>query len=230
VAQGSTQAPSTRTLFMGVDQVRDLTQRTIERIIRFRPYPTLDDFLTRVDPRPQEADSLARVGALEGLGTIPAILKRLENKDWLAGQPSLFGGSIQEAGEPDWTVEKKVAAQIDLLGISLEAHPLELVAGRVREAGAISTLDAAGRVGQRVKVAGVRQSSHRNRTAKGDMMMFLSLEDLSGMLDVVVFPDVYRQAKLALNGASPILVQGIMEMDPGRSEPLLRAEKVMRLA
>ena len=220
-----------KALFMGLDQVRDLTRRTIERIIRFRPFKSLDDFMTRVDPRLQEADNLVRVGALEGFGTIPSLLSHMEIGKWQAGQPSLF--DFQDAGREikpeDWAVEKKVAAQQELLGTSLEAHPLELVAGKLRLAGAISTIEAAGRVGQRVTVAGIRQSGHRSRTTKGETMMFMTLEDLSGMLDVVLFPDVYRQARDVILSSGPVLLTGIVEMDSSRSEPLLRVESVVRI-
>jgi DNA polymerase III alpha subunit len=217
-----------KALFMGLDQVKELTRRTIERIIRYRPFHSLEDFLARADPRRQEAENLARVGALEGFGTIPAILKRLGFGGWQAGQPSLFEWGGPAAGE-DWTLEQKVAAQQELLGISLEAHPLELVAKAVAAAGAITTLEAAERIGQRVTVAGIRQSSHRSKTSKGGLMMFLTLEDLAGMLDVIVFPAVYRQAQSALGSARPVLVTGIVEIDSSRGEPLLKAEKVARV-
>jgi DNA polymerase-3 subunit alpha len=78
-------------------------------------------------------------------------------------------------------------------------------------------------------VAGIRQSGHRSRTARGEPMMFLTLEDLAGMLDVVLFPDVYRQARAVIHSSEPLLVTGVMEMDAARSEPLLRAEKVRRV-
>jgi len=215
------------TLFMGLDQVKDLTQRTIERVIRYRPFPTLEDFLARADPRPQEAENLARVGALAGLGTIPDILRRLHGGGWQAGQPSLFEWG--EAGGEDWSLEEKVAAQQELLEVGVDAHPLELVADKIAAAGAISISEAAGRIGQRVTVAGVRQSSHRSRTAKGDLMMFLTLEDLEGMLDVVLFPEVYRRARPSFSSFIPVLVTGIVEMDTTRSESLLRAEKVVKI-
>ena len=117
-----------KVLFMGLDQVKHLTRRTIEKIIRLRPYHSLEDFLSRVDPRPQEAEHLARVGALDGMGTIPAILKRLQS-GWQAGQMSLF--SLDEMEGEDWSLEQKMAAQQELLGISLEAHPLELLADQI---------------------------------------------------------------------------------------------------
>ena len=227
----STMDAGQKVLFMGLDQVRDLTGHTIERILRTRPFFSLEDFLARVDPRPQEAEDMARVGAFEGWGTIPVILRRLQDGGWQAGQPSLFDLSnfSKVDSEEDWAMEQKVAAQKELLGISLEAHPLELVADKILAAGAISTAEAAGRVGQRVTVAGIRQSGHRSRTAKGDLMMFMTLEDLAGMLDVAVFPEVYRQARSFIHSSEPFLVTGILKLDQGRSEPLLIAEKVRRL-
>jgi len=234
-----------KVLFMGLDQVRNMTRRTIGRILRGQPFASLEDFLTRADPRIQEAGDLARVGAFEGWGTIPAILRRLQSGGWQSGQPSLFeypkGGDEYSHGKiseknfgefkegEDWTLEQKFAAQQELLGSSLDAHPLELVAGRISAAGAITTVDAACRVGQRVTVAGIRQSGHRSRTAQGDLMLFLTLEDLAGMLDVAVFPDVYRQVRSFIHSSGPFLVTGIIKTDSGRSEPLLVAEKVKQL-
>jgi DNA-directed DNA polymerase III PolC len=216
-----------KALFMGLDQVRDLTRHTIDRILLARPFGTLEDFLTRADPRPQEAENLARVGALTGFGTIPGILHRIGG-GWRVGQPSLF--DWDDSKEDEWTLEQKVTAQEQLLGVSLEAHPLEMVVEKIREAGAISTSEAAGRIGQRVRVAGLRQSGHRSLTAKGESMMFLTLEDLTGMLDAVLFPDVYRQTRPFIHSTIPLLVSGVVEMDTVRGEPLLRVEKVERLA
>jgi DNA polymerase III alpha subunit len=211
-------------LYMGLDQVKDLTRRTIERIIKFAPFHSLDEFLSRVDPRLQEAVSLARIGGLEGFGTIPSILRRLES-GWQVGQMSLFGW---DNDEEDWTLEQKVDAQLELLGVSLEAHPLELLADQVSASGAIPIVDAAGKLGRHVTVAGVRQTSHRSRTAKGESMLFLTLEDMTGTLDSIAFPDVYRVAKDLLNSSSPIFVTGLIEMDTSRGEPFLRVEKVVK--
>jgi DNA polymerase-3 subunit alpha len=225
-------------LYMGLDQVRGLSGRTIERILRQRPFHSLEDFLARVDPRPQEALDLARLGAFEGMGLIPAVLRRLQGGAWQAGQPGLFDdlsparpadASPGPSSIEDWTLAQKVAAQQELLGVSLEAHPLELAAARIAAAGAITTVEAAGRPGEQVTVAGVRQSGHRSRTSRGESMMFLTLEDLAGTLDVVLFPDVYRRVRGFIHAAEPLLVTGVVELDPSRLEPLLRAEKVSRL-
>jgi DNA polymerase III alpha subunit len=103
------------------------------------------------------------------------------------------------------------------------------VTREISDAGAITTVDATERIGQRVTVAGIRQSGHRSRTAKGDLMLFMTMEDLAGMLDVAIFPDVYRQVRGFIHSSEPFLVTGVVKTDPGRSEPLLVAEKVKRL-
>jgi DNA polymerase III alpha subunit len=87
-----------RQLFMGLDQVRELTRRTIDHIVREQPFHSMDDFLVRVDPRPQEAADLVRVGALEGLGPIPRLLERAQAGRWQARQPSLFDSTEEGAG------------------------------------------------------------------------------------------------------------------------------------
>lgn len=213
-----------RVLFMGLDQVKELTRQTIERIIRLAPFTSVEDFLTRADPRHQEAENLASVGGLDGLGNIPSILQRLKTGGWQQNQMSLFEWA--DTSDEDWTLQQKVDAQLDVLGISLAAHPLEMVAGKLVGTASISTLDAIAAIGRRVTVAGVQQASHRSRTARGDML-FLSFEDLQGTLDAILFPEVFRQAKTLISSTKPFLLTGMMEMDSERGEPFLRVEKVV---
>jgi DNA polymerase III alpha subunit len=215
-----------RVLFMGLDQVKELTRQTIERIIRLAPFISVEDFLTRADPRHREAENLASVGGLDGLGNIPSILQRLKTGGWQQNQMSLFEWA--DTSDEDWTLQQKVDAQLDVLGISLAAHPLEMVAGKLVGTAAISTLDAVAAIGRRVTVSGVQQASHRSRTARGDML-FLSFEDLQGTLDAILFPEVYRQAKTLISSTKPFLLTGMMEMDSERGEPFLRVEKVTPL-
>ena len=139
---------------------------------------------------------------------------------------SLFSWS--DTSGDDWTLQQKVDAQVAILGASLEAHPLELVQEKLTEA--ISSIEAVAKIGRRVTVAGVRQTSRRSRTAKGDMMLFLTIEDLQGTLDVILFPDVYRIAKSFLDSNPPLLITGVVEMDKERGEPYLRAEKVASIS
>ena len=61
-------------------------------------------------------------------------------------------------------------------------------------------------------------------------MMFLPVEDLSGMLDVIIFPDVYRRTKNIASSNFPMLIAGTIETDGERDKPFLKAEKMERLA
>jgi len=213
-------------LFMGLDQVPELTHATQERILHGKPFNSLSEFLTKVNPRQIEVENLVRVGGLDGLGTIPGLLDRIRRNAWRPGQIALFewGGSEEE----DWSLQQRIAAQEALLGVTLDAHPLELFSQQIKEAGAITTVEAAGRIGEKVCVAGVRQSWHRGRMDSGETIVFLSLEDLEGMLDLVFFPAVYRRYQNVLD-TEPILATGVIEIDEGRGEPILRVEKIEKL-
>jgi DNA-directed DNA polymerase III PolC len=224
-------------LFMGLEQVRDLTRRTQERILRERPFVSLEDFLERADPRPVEAENLVRVGALQGLGPIPGLLHRLEGKHRVSGQMrgqmSLFslddlaGGD--EPAQEEWSLAEQVAAQEALLGASVAAHPLELVAGRIADAGAITTVEAAARLGRKVRVAGMRMTWRCSRSARGEAIYFMSLEDLEGMLEVIIPAAVYRRAQPELSGPGPYLVEGAVELDQAVGEPVVWAENLTKL-
>lgn len=122
-----------------------------------------------------------------------------------------------------------MAAQKQLLGISLEVHPLEMVAEQITQSGAISTAEAAAKYGQPVVVAGIRQTSRRTRTARGETMLFLTLEDLTGILDLIIFPDVYQRNRILLHSDSPLLISGVIEIDRDDGDPFLRVETVTEL-
>ena len=211
-------------LFMGLDQVRDLTQRTQMAILRNRPFSTLADFLGRVDPRPIEAENLVKVGALADIGTIPDLLHQLDQGGWQGGQLSLF--SMDEGSREDWSLEQKVAAEEEIVGTGVTAHPLELVKKQIAEAGALTTVDAAFKLEEHVRVAGMRQIWRRSRTTRGDYIYFMSLEDLEGMLDVVITAEVYQRTRAALSTGGPYVVEGRVELDNQRGEPFIRAERI----
>jgi DNA polymerase III alpha subunit len=211
-------------LFMGLDQVRELTRRTQTRILGEQPFRSLDDFLARVDPRPVEAENLARAGALEGFGSIPGILRRLKGSGWGGGQLPLFA-TLQDSAE-DLPLAEKAAAQEAVLGVSLAAHPLELAAERIALSGALTTVEAAARLGQRLRVAGMRQFWRRSAAGREDYVYFMSLEDLEGMLEVVIPGEVYRRCRKELTGPGPYVVEGTVEFDSRRGEPFVRAERV----
>jgi DNA polymerase III alpha subunit len=210
------------TLYMGLDQVRELTRRTQDRILKQRPFHSMTDFLTRVDPRPKEAENLIRVGALEGFGSIPLLLSQSGKGDWRGGQIPMFSqpGTSDALGE-EWTLEEKLLAQEEILGIGVVAHRLELYAEQINSAGALTTTSAASRLGQRVRVAGVRLIWQQRRTKNGEYIYLMDLEDLEGMLLVVIPEDLHRRQRNVFSPVDPFIVEGEVSLEGRFNEPAI---------
>ncbi len=216
------------TLYMGLDQVRELTRRTQKRILDGRPFGSLNDFLTRVDPRPKEAENLIRVGALRGLGTIPGLLTQIQGSGWRYRQPSLFD-LPPDAEAPEWSLANRVRAQEQILGAGLDAHPLELIPEQVAQADVVTTLDAISRKDESVRVAGVRQTLKRFHTQEGQVFYILELEDLAGVLQVLLTPEQRTHYRELLSSSRPLVVEGVVEPSHVSGEPVLRAKKCWAL-
>ena len=81
--------------------------------------------------------------------------------------------------------------------------------------------------GQSVTVGGIVTQHRSQLTKKGDRMAFLTIEDLHGSFEVIVFPDVYRDSITACESDAPLIVWGKVEGDG--SDGRLIAQRVMAL-
>jgi DNA-directed DNA polymerase III PolC len=216
-------------LYMGLDQVRALTQHTQQAILRYRPFHSLSEFIVKVDPRPIEIENLIKVSALDGIGTIPDLLHELSGTHIQPGQLSLFS-SAQTTGA-DWLPEQKIAAQQALLGISVGIHPLEPFLEQLKQMKVISTIEAFEKPGQSIRIAGIRQSIHRSQTQKGDWMAFLTIEDMDGTMDVILFPELYSRVvrNLFFESNDPVVIEGKIDLDSESDDPVLFAQRVWPL-
>jgi DNA polymerase III alpha subunit len=216
------------TLYMGLDQIRDLTRQTQRRIQKERPFHTVEDFLMRVDPRPQEAENLAKVGALNGFGKIPDLLNRILKGGWAFAQPPLFQMDYRTE-DSDWDLFQQVEAQLEILGASLAAHPVELAAGRIAELGAVTTLEALTQLDENLRVVGVKQTVQRFFSYKGEPFHILELEDMEGVLPVMMDTVFYQQHRRWLSSSTPFMVEGMLVSSPTTGEPVLRAKSILPL-
>jgi DNA polymerase-3 subunit alpha len=168
---------------------------------------------------------------MEGFGNQPTLQRRLTQGSWRAGQLSLFTDEMENLSdlEPDWSLIEKVHFQVAVLGVSLAAHPLELSAEVIQANHALSTVDAALKLGQLVRVAGMRQTWRRSRTQRGDPIYFMSLEDLEGMLQVVIPGDVYQKFRHEFSGNGPYIVEGVVDLNSSTNEPTIRASRIKRV-
>ncbi len=209
-------------LYMGLNQVRGLSHHTACNIRKMRPFHSFDDFLTRVDPQKKEALHLVLCGAIEGLTTIPQGIQRVEQVR-LPGQMALFSS---EDNVPDWPIEKKQMAQQDILGVNLVMSPFEQYADQIHSAGAISTLEAQTLVGEKVKVAGMRQTMRRSRSRSREIMGYLILEDMEGSLPIIILPRLYRKVYSLMNEPGPFIIEGVIESEGDQQDIRLIAEEV----
>jgi DNA polymerase III alpha subunit len=84
--------------------------------------------------------------------------------------------------------------------------------------------------GRRVRMRGLAISYKRIPTKAGAWMKFLSLEDLTGTFEAVLFPAAYARCAEATLGAGPFLVEGRVDLDHGvPSLTVTRIEQVRQV-
>ena len=215
-------------LYMGLDQVKDLSRRTQKRILQERPFDSLSDFLTRVDPRQKEVENLIRVGSLDGFGSIPQLLSQMQAQDWHLGQPRLFEMDISP-DLPDWDLFQRVSAQETILGISIDAHPTDLVADQLKDLVLVSTLDAFDHLEEEIQVAGIRQTVQRFHTQDEGSHYILELDDAKGVLPVQMTPEFYRYHQKWISSRIPFVVQGRMGEILSSGDYVLLAQRIWPL-
>ncbi len=215
-------------LYMGLSQVKELSRRTIRRIISHRPFRSIDDFLTRVDPGPVEAENLIQVGAMSGFAPIPELLARLKLGGWAYGQPSLFNLPVASV-ETDWDLSQKMAAQVEILGTSVEIHPLELYEDHIAQLDSVSVAEALTKTDESVTVVGIRQTVQRFFAHAGDPFHILELEDLTGVIPVYLTPAFYQQHRPMLRRSKPMVITGNLRPLATTGELVLQAERLFPL-
>ena len=203
-------------LRIGLCVVRGLPRAVGEALVaarRERPFATMEDLARRGGLTPAWLERLAKAGALRGL----EVQRRRALWGALAAGPSaegdLFSGVTTEeppAVLPEATAADEVAADYATTGLSERAHPMALLRPRLAER-QVRTARELLRMRDRaaVEVAGLVIVRQRPQTASG--IVFLSLEDETGIANLVVMPDVYEQFRPLVRGASFLLAQGRVE-------------------
>jgi error-prone DNA polymerase len=234
-------------LRVGLGFVRDWSEETATAVVAEReergPFRSIGDFIRRAPPilkRPA-MEHLVWVGGCDVFGLtrrellwqvglwLPPIAER---SDDARGRRQLelpldqpyerlrFGGLGHD---------ERLLAEYAVLGFAASGHPLSLVRdalppGLVRSDGL-----AAIAAGSRVAVAGLVVARQRPQTAKG--FIFLLLEDETGMINVIVRPDVYERYRTAVRGEPFVRVAGKLTRDGGKGGSMnVIAEEVTGLA
>jgi error-prone DNA polymerase len=175
------------------------------------PFGDLAGFCRRTRlPRPLVAD-LIRAGALDGFG----IAKR--QLLWTLGGLHYAEDALVEAPDtpvdlPDLTEHEAMSWDYELLGLSPDDHPLRLRRAELQAQGVLSAAELATQPsGRIVKAAGMVVVRQAPPTAKGHL--FITLEDETGLVNLIIRPDLYERERAALHNAVLLLVEGRLQRE-----------------
>ncbi|MBN1589859.1 MAG: error-prone DNA polymerase, partial [Pirellulales bacterium] len=126
----------------------------------------------------------------------------------------LFDGLDVPDDEPDglppMRPAEKVLADYRAVGLSLRAHPISFLRDRLARRGVIRAADLkTTRDGRPVRVSGIVLVRQRPGTARG--ITFVTLEDESGVANLIIRPDVWRRFRTAALGATVLLAAGRLQ-------------------
>ncbi len=232
---------------LGLRFVKGLRERAAQALVAaraVRPFASPRDLAARAGLTREEMTTLASIGALAPLGGT-----RRANLWTVAEQSAgpLFAGTEPETisdrpptvqaglADPATTNPLREMSAVERLtadyagtGVTLGPHPMALRRAALAARGVTRAVDLArGDDGARVRVAGSVIVRQRPGTAKG--FVFLSLEDETGIANVIVTPGLFARRRLPLVTEPFLLVEGIVQMQDGvvsvragRVEPLAR--------
>ncbi len=219
----------------GLGAVKNVGQGAVEGIVEVRrdggPFRSLDDFCGRIDLQrcnKRVLESLIRCGACDSFGprqgqldSLDAVLStaQREQKDRESGQVGLFA-SIGLGAEivatpvsgPEAPRKELLSWEKELLGIYLSEHPLQEVAARMGDVVTAYLAELKEEEdGDLVTVACVVTSARKHITKDKKLMMFAQVEDLTGAVEVTIFPRTYEATAAVWNTDEILLVLGRVE-------------------
>ena len=213
--EGESRTPSDGTggpaIRLGLRLVRSFGEEAAERLVRARaerPFNSLDDVVKRAALKKNELEALADAGAFEGL--TPSRREAL----WRLRAPredGLFYGLDIEpdvpAGLPPMSAQEQLSLDYGTTGISLHDHPMKHLRKRLRKRRVkLADEQKTWRTGQRVTVAGVVLTRQRPGTASG--VVFITLEDETGTVNLVLYSHVFERYELVARHAGMLLARG----------------------
>ncbi|MFU8824293.1 OB-fold nucleic acid binding domain-containing protein, partial [Yoonia sp.] len=212
-------APGVFAVRLGLRQIdgmrRDMAQRIMDA--RGRPFDDLKDMKTRAK---LDAGTVQRLAAADALRSMTLDRRQaLWEARALRDAPDLplFADTRDEGAEvrfdlPQMPVCEQVVADYQTLRLSLKAHPLSFLRRSMTRQGYRPAAELAQmRSGQPVKLAGVVLIRQRPGSAKG--VCFITLEDETGVANLVVWPKVMEANRKVVMQARLIDVHGVVQRD-----------------
>jgi error-prone DNA polymerase len=148
-----------------------------------------------------------------------------------SGRPEALEGRIPEPGTSSplrpMTPPERLMADYAGTSLTIGPHPMSMRRAELALRGVLRASDLPfGRHGRRVRVAGAVITRQRPGTAKG--FVFLTLEDETGIANIIVRPDLFTEYKTAIVGEPYLLVEGTLQIQEGVTS--VKADRVIGLS
>jgi len=225
----------------GLTAVKNVGDAAIDAILQEREggdgFRSLRNFCRRVDLRKvnrRVIESLIKCGAFDFSGarrsqmmtgldeTLEEAQKAQRKKE--EAQFTMFlpreGATEEEYPEIDEFPEKQlIAFEKETIGFYISRHPLlhyQEEINRLTQDDTSTLVDHPN--GSEIKVCGLINGWKEITTKKGERMAFLTLEDMKGFVEVILFPEVFKSALPLLGGGDPVLVRGVLDLSEDRAK------------
>ena len=244
--------PHGQAIRFGLAAVKNVGHNAIDSIVAARKelgrFKSIYEFCEKVDLRllnKRVLESLIKSGAMDSLGRRAQLMAVLDKaidhaqktqRDAESGQHGLFGVFQQEevrADEdklpdtPDWDEHTRLSAEKEILGFFITGHPLEKYREKLEDLGALSTSDLSAIKSstgkdENLTTAGMITNLRVQKSKRGEFWAQGALEDLSGSIDMLIFPEAYRklQERLKVLTDVPVLVRGGVRIEEGANAKL----------
>ena len=214
-------------LRIGMNYAKGLRQSSAEALLVARAadgaFSSVYDLALRVpDLSRKELVALARIGALNALGSVEHRRDALWQVEQ-AGRPvgpllrgvhSASGSTSSHARLRQMTTDERLTADFAGTGLTTGPHPMAYRRTALRSEGILSAEDLARCVGNpSVRIAGCVIARQRPGTAKG--FVFLSLEDETGIANVIITPDLFERDRFLVTRSRFLLIEGPVQNQDG---------------
>jgi DNA polymerase-3 subunit alpha len=238
----------------GLGAIKNVGSGTVQEILAVRreggPFRSFADFCRRVPTSAlnrEVLESLVKCGAFDRFGTRKGVLAQVEaglalaaqahqerksgQKSFFAHEESKFSVRLPTDGHDEFAKSELLRFEKELLGLYVSGHPLEHLRERLA---LLCTCDLHGvhaqPDGRELQLGGRIDSLRVITTSAGKRMAFVRLEDLSGQVEIIVFPEPYEQAKRLLKEDQIIWLRGRAERRSERSNGVqVLAEELLSL-
>jgi len=217
---------------IGLMAVGNIDKKGIDRIILEREengkFVSLADFIVRTRLGFEQTEKLIKCGAMDCFKqTKPTLLRLL---DIYYKNRKLLDESINDlfindtfklerevVTEREFTPEEICINEYDSFGYMVTKHPLEFFGEEINSKEIITASEIFEHHNKNVKMIGWYMASKRIKTKKGEIMKFLSLEDLTGTFEAVIFPKAYHEYAELTMSMGPYLIEGKVDAVNGNN-------------